>query len=37
MYTVFGTGELQSWNNVPKSTDKDGLEKEKIPLRNEKA
>jgi hypothetical protein len=32
VYSVFGTGELQSWNTVPKSTNKDEVEKEKIPL-----
>jgi hypothetical protein len=37
MYSVFGTGELQSWNTVLKSTDKDEVEKEKIPLTNDKA
>ncbi|XP_021928322.1 sialin isoform X1 [Zootermopsis nevadensis] len=36
VYSVFGTGELQSWNSGPKSTDKDEAEKEKIPLRNDK-
>lgn len=36
IYTVFGTGELQPWNNVQKKTDSDKneVEAEKIPLRN---
>lgn len=36
IYTVFGTGELQPWNNVQKKTDGDKIEMEteKIPLRN---
>lgn len=36
IYTVFGTGELQPWNNVQKKTDGDKIEveTEKIPLRN---
>jgi hypothetical protein len=36
IFTVFGTGELQPWNSVPKKThsDKNEGETEKIPLRN---
>jgi len=36
IYTLFGTEELQLWNSVQKETDSDKneLETEKIPLRN---
>jgi hypothetical protein len=39
VYTVFGTGELQPWNAVPTKGNcgTEDAEKEKIPLRNDKA
>jgi hypothetical protein len=37
VYTVFGTGRLQTWNAVDTDHDKDGTEPEKFPLRSNKA